>query len=487
MNPISRLRQSLTRVSATRLLLASFALALLRVSPAFPQKHATGLIIEDDIASKIPKRATLRAKSYEEGVPKVCSLKKYAPSVKSQGGYGMCTAWSSTYAARTIVEAAANGWTDRAVIDREAFSPNFTYRLATDGDTECEKGAAVSRALKAMKDIGAVKMSDLRYTCLQSVPFGLLPSAAEHRIKEYFTTFERSDAPKDKVSRTKKAVSEGKAVVMVMLVYESVDDLRGNGVWDGSTSGRPPRGGAGGHAMCVVGYDDYKEGGAFEIMNSWGTGWGDKGFMWVKYDDYGKHAMYGNDIYVPPKQPPTYMAGSLQFKIFGGEEMKVALQNKGGLPVYKMTREGGHSSGTKFQIFLSNDNPAYVYAIGSDDNNGVEKIFPPDAKTSAALFDRKNDIALPDENGNSLYELDKTAGTTYALVLYSLTELPIDEIKEKIRAGRGDFTQKTKNAVGEDLVPIDEINLDRQNIKFSAKTRKPVVAIVVEIPHKRLD
>ena len=33
----------------------------------------------------------------------------------------------------------------------------------------------------------------------------------------------------------------------------------------------------GSHAMCVVGYDDNKFGGAFLVMNSWGTGWGKGG------------------------------------------------------------------------------------------------------------------------------------------------------------------------------------------------------------------
>ncbi|MBN1415095.1 MAG: choice-of-anchor H family protein [Bacteroidales bacterium] len=52
-----------------------------------------------------------------------------------------------------------------------------------------------------------------------------------------------------------------------------------------------------GHAMTVVGYNDYiwidindnnivdeGEEGAFMIANSWGTGWGNKGFVWFAYD-----------------------------------------------------------------------------------------------------------------------------------------------------------------------------------------------------------
>ena len=34
----------------------------------------------------------------------------------------------------------------------------------------------------------------------------------------------------------------------------------------------------GGHAMSVVSYDDNKNGGTFELMNSWGNEWGKSGY-----------------------------------------------------------------------------------------------------------------------------------------------------------------------------------------------------------------
>ena len=38
----------------------------------------------------------------------------------------------------------------------------------------------------------------------------------------------------------------------------------------------------GGHAMVIAGYDDSR--GAFCIINSWGSVWGDNGYAWVGYD-----------------------------------------------------------------------------------------------------------------------------------------------------------------------------------------------------------
>jgi C1A family cysteine protease len=43
-----------------------------------------------------------------------------------------------------------------------------------------------------------------------------------------------------------------------------------------------------GHAMLIVAYDnDFKDGmGAVKVQNSFGTGWGDKGFVWMSYHTF---------------------------------------------------------------------------------------------------------------------------------------------------------------------------------------------------------
>jgi PKD repeat protein len=40
----------------------------------------------------------------------------------------------------------------------------------------------------------------------------------------------------------------------------------------------------GGHAMCVVGYDDSKQ--AFKVRNSWGQYWGENGHIWIAYQTF---------------------------------------------------------------------------------------------------------------------------------------------------------------------------------------------------------
>lgn len=43
---------------------------------------------------------------------------------------------------------------------------------------------------------------------------------------------------------------------------------------------------SGGHALCIVGYDDNKYGGSFKFLNSWGAKYGDNGYVWMPYADF---------------------------------------------------------------------------------------------------------------------------------------------------------------------------------------------------------
>lgn len=62
------------------------------------------------------------------------------------------------------------------------------------------------------------------------------------------------------------------------------DSLKG--LLDLSYLGDNPTSKKTGHAMTIIGYSNKKFGGAFKIMNSWGSDWGDGfGFCWVRYKD----------------------------------------------------------------------------------------------------------------------------------------------------------------------------------------------------------
>ena len=82
-----------------------------------------------------------------------------------------------------------------------------------------------------------------------------------------------------------------------MMVGQSfMQDMKGQELWRPSGMDESQMG-MGGHAMCVIGYDDRKFGGAFQIMNSWGPEWGKNGVAWVKYGDFKNYVSLSNHYF----------------------------------------------------------------------------------------------------------------------------------------------------------------------------------------------
>ena len=79
----------------------------------------------------------------------------------------------------------------------------------------------------------------------------------------------------------KAALAAGNPVVIGFDVYESFEGTVNN------TTGQMPYPNVnteqllGGHAVCLVGYNDTTQ--RFIARNSWGTGWGDNGYFYMPY------------------------------------------------------------------------------------------------------------------------------------------------------------------------------------------------------------
>lgn len=466
---------------------------------------ATGLVFNEKEYQKIPLKATLMRGLYDN-LPSSASLKAYCPTPNSQGQYGTCVGWSSSYAARTILFAQQNNLANQTqIITNNAFSPGFTYRNIKIGDENCERGSQIEDAVKLFKDRGAVKMRDFNDPCPSSVPTSLFSQASNYKIKDYARLWEWFDnlASDSKVKMTKKALSQGKPVIIGMGVTNSFMNLHGQEVWIPRERFQND---LSGHAMCVIGYDDNKFGGAFEIMNSWGTDWGNQGFIWIKYRDYAEFVRQGielmdfsrakpapepepkpepspkpqpNPTPIPPLPPKTIsndLSGSLVFQLTDGGNMPVSFQNN----LYQVTQN--YPSKTKFRLLLSNNEPAYVYAFSTDKTDKFVQLFP--YKSGSAILDyAKNEVALPDESHS--IEMDGVKGTDIFCLLYSKEELDIKKILRDLKREANDFLPSLQNVLGNKLVNPADIQYDRSKMSFKATSRdKSIVPIIVMIPHK---
>lgn len=211
------------------------------------------------------------------GLPSVFSLKKWAPDAGMQK-LPNCTSWASAYAAMTIAKSVESG------VKQGAFSPLCLfnrYKIKFD-EPHCDdsRGSVISWSLEILKDKGCEPFAE-HPTCSRESSY----KVHSDKIFDYQKIATDIRTIKNRISKSQPVVIAFESHRKYVGISEGWQDDKNfiNGVWNGYSKYWNV---TGGHAMCVVGYDDNKAGGAFEIMNSWGTTWGNAGFFWVKYSDF---------------------------------------------------------------------------------------------------------------------------------------------------------------------------------------------------------
>ena len=242
--------------------------------------NVDGCIIDPEIEKKFKKEDIPIIRG---GLPSSVSLKKYCPDVRSQGSVGSCTGWATTYAAFTIVR--------RIECEKKMgpFSPLSTYNklkaFQNSFDIDCKSGTSLRNALNLLRSNGAPRFENYPNNC------NLDKQNKKYIDRLYnFTTLNCSG--ESGVNNIKGELNNNKPVVIGMSVYKisgqgkslSPKYISKSGEWKFNRKGHHYTR-VSGHAMCVIGYDDSKFGGSFEVMNSWGDDWGDDGYFWVKYSD----------------------------------------------------------------------------------------------------------------------------------------------------------------------------------------------------------
>jgi hypothetical protein len=447
--------------------------------PLFPQDFKRGAILDGEVYNKLPRKAELLSRAYT-ALPARISLKQYAPFPGDQTDYGSCVAWASAYAARTISESIAVNRRDRTGTTGNVFSPAYVYKNITD-DPECQNGAMISWALDFFKDKGPARILDSeRKTDFRKIDVSLYAEEKKYPIADYVILFD-SDADdtknSTKITKVKKSLAEGKPVIIGMNTPNSF--INAKDVWQPRENGSRWYGG---HAMCVVGYDDDMDGGCFEVQNSWGKKWGNAGFIWIHYEDF---ARFVPEAYEMIENLAAFEDGA-KYSGFAGIE----LYNSGDTMPVNLTEEGFYKttkawpSGTEFRFILGNSTRSYVYAFAADSSgNGTSRIFPADNATSPILDYAESAIAWPGEH--RWIKLDDTAGTDYLVVLFSKQALDLDRIRSRFAEARGSFSERAAEAAGPSFIGAENVHYEQNEIRFTAESQdsKSVFGLLLAIEH----
>jgi len=241
--------------------------------------------------------------------------------------------------------------------------------------------------------------------------------------------------------------------------------------------------GFGGHAMCVIGYDDRKEGGAFQIMNSWGPEWGKNGVGWVRYGDFKEFVReaYGIDP-LPKRSNVANIPLECSIGLVNNENNQNISLRLGGANLFQTVTP--ISKGTRFKISIENTTECYIYIFAMETNGSsfvlfpylkqgetVSKHSPYCGITGYRLFPKAQSL-----------EADTIGNRDYVAFVVSKDELDYNAINQSINnSSKQDYLGKVNEALQSILIPsarFNNTNDGRIYFKVDANTNKAVACVV---------
>ena len=412
-------------------------------------------------------------------LPEAISLLRFAPDRGNQGEQGSCVAWSSAYAARTILESASSGVDPNQI----RFSPSFMYNQI--GLDNCQ-GSYIQRAMELMTRQGALPLSEFPYSdqeCERQPTPGQRQEAGQYRIHGFTRLTNGDNISSISVRAVKEHLAKDAPVVIGMMVGQSfMQPMMGQELWrpQGMDASQV---GMGGHAMCVIGYDDRKYGGAFQIMNSWGSDWGNNGIGWVRYGDFKN---YVREAYGLDPLPKRGVMANIPLECTIGlvrndDQQYIQLENSGGNLFQTVSPI---SPGTRFKMAVRNETECYTYIFGQEQDGSSYVLFPY-LKAGETVSKHSPYCGITGyrlfPKGQSM-EPDTVGTRDYIAIVVSKEELNYVSINNAIsRSSAADYAGKVNEALRADLIPsarFSHTNDGQIYFKVDANTNKAVACIV---------
>jgi len=206
-----------------------------------------------------------------ENLPSMIDLANPIVPILNQGQLGSCTAnaIASCHYFEQIKQDA-----------KEKFTPSrlFIYynEREMEGTVKQDSGAQIRDGMKSVATLGVCPETEWKYDVTKFTKKPLkscYTHAAKHQVMLYASVIQSLDD-------MRSCLASGFPFVFGFSVYDSFesDIVARTGIVP-----MPARNESllGGHAVLAVGYNDQRK--MFKVQNSWGSGWGDKGFFYLPY------------------------------------------------------------------------------------------------------------------------------------------------------------------------------------------------------------
>lgn len=217
-------------------------------------------------------------------LPSSVDLRPQCPPIEDQGQLGSCTSFA--------VGAAIRYARKKEGLPDFVTSHLFLYynSRAMEGTVNSDAGAQIRDVVKSANRQGDCPESEWPYNISQ---FTVKPPAQCYAdaLKDRALSYQRVQ---QSLSQMKACLASGYVFVAGISVYESFesDEVAKTGMVPMPQPGEQL---LGGHAICVVGFNDATQ--KFTCKNSWSSSWGDQGYFYLDYQ-YLLNAGLASDFWV---------------------------------------------------------------------------------------------------------------------------------------------------------------------------------------------
>jgi len=226
------------------------------------------------------------------------------PPIGNQQQEGSCVGFATTYYQASHEIGMLNGYNNKTS-QTHVLSPRWTYNLLNGG---ADGGLYPADAYSLLQQNGAPSIVSFPYINGDYKSWDLNTqdwiSAMSNRTTpvQYITGI---GGATQNLQTIKQLLTNGHVIPFGTWAHSWVftkikaDPANPNSPYVGQRACTYQNGRNGSHFITIVGYDDNiwidvnengqvdsGERGAFLVSNSWGTGWGNKGFMWISYDAF---------------------------------------------------------------------------------------------------------------------------------------------------------------------------------------------------------